>query len=46
MMRLRRTLPRYMAIYGLRPGAIICGLTTVFAMLSRVILLTGVLLLS
>jgi hypothetical protein len=43
MMRLRRTLPRYMAIYGLKPGAAICGLTTVFAMLSRVLLLAGVL---
>ena len=42
--RLRRTLPRYMAIYGARPGAIICALTAVFAMLSRLILLPGILL--
>jgi hypothetical protein len=41
--RLRRTLPRYMAIYGAGPGAVICALTTAFAMLSRLILLIGVL---
>ena len=41
--RLRRTLPRYMAIYGPRPGLMICSLTTVFSMSSRLVLLVGVL---
>ena len=41
--RLRRTLPRYTAIFGLKFGAIICGLTTVLSMASRVILLVWVL---
>ncbi|MBI9086009.1 MAG: hypothetical protein JEZ11_20590 [Desulfobacterales bacterium] len=41
--RLRRTLPRYMAIYGARSGALICSLTMAFSMLSRLILLIGVL---
>ena len=41
VMRLRRTLPRYIAIYGARLGSVICGLTALFAMLSRVIILTA-----
>ena len=42
--RLRRTLPRYMAIYGGRNGAAICVMTMGFALLSRVLLLTWILL--
>lgn len=41
--RLRRTLPRYMAIYGPRPGSVICALTTAFSMSSRLVLLVVVL---
>jgi hypothetical protein len=43
-MRLRRTLPRYIAYYGARSGSVICGLTTLFALLSRLMILAGVLL--
>jgi hypothetical protein len=42
--RLRRTLPRYMAIYGVRAGAHICALTAAMAMFSRLVLLVGVVL--
>lgn len=42
--RLRRTLPRYIAIYGMQPGTRICALTSAFSMLSRVIVLCLVLL--
>lgn len=41
--RLRRTLPRYTAIFGLKNGAFICGLTTGLSMSSRVVLLVWVL---
>lgn len=41
--RLRRTLPRYMAIYGIKNGSIICGLTTALSMSSRVMILIWVL---
>ncbi len=41
--RLRRTLPRYMAIFGMKNGAVICGVTTALSMSSRVIVLIGVL---
>jgi len=41
--RLRRTLPRYMAIYGLRNGSIICGLTALLSMSSRIVILIWVL---
>ena len=42
--RLRRTLPRYMAIYGTRLGGVICALTTVLSMAARALLLVGALL--
>jgi len=42
--RLRRTLPRYMAIYGLKHGSVICGLTTGLSMLSRGLMLIWVIL--
>ena len=42
--RLRRTLPRYMAIYGLKNGSVICGLTTILSMSSRIAILIWVLL--
>ena len=42
--RLRRTLPRYMAIFGMKNGAVICGVTTALSMSSRMIILIGVLL--
>jgi hypothetical protein len=42
--RLRRTLPRYMGIYGARLGGLICALTTVLSMAARAILLAGALL--
>lgn len=42
--RLRRTLPRYSAIYGLKHGAVICALTTTFSLISRVLILLWVLL--
>ena len=41
--RLRRTLPRYTAIYGIRHGVSICALTTGFSVLARGIILTWVL---
>jgi len=41
--RLRRTLPRYIAIYGLKHGVVICSLTTGFSMLARAIILIWVL---
>lgn len=37
--RLRRTLPRYISIFGFKHGMAICGLTTLFSMLSRVLIL-------
>lgn len=40
--RLRRTLPRYTAIYGIRHGFSICAWTTFLSMLSRAIILTWV----
>jgi hypothetical protein len=42
--RLRRTLPRYMAIFGMKNGSVICGVTTVLSMSSRIIILIGILL--
>lgn len=42
--RLRRTLPRYIAIYGGRNGSVICVLTMAFALLSRVVVLGWILL--
>ncbi|ACN14373.1 hypothetical protein HRM2_12610 [Desulforapulum autotrophicum HRM2] len=41
--RLRRTLPRYTSIYGIRNGFSICAWTTFLSMLSRVMILTWVL---
>jgi hypothetical protein len=41
--RLRRTLPRYMAIFGFKNGSIICGLTTALSMSSRIVILIWVL---
>ena len=41
--RIRRTLPRYTAIYGLKNGTTICALTTGFSMLARILILIGVL---
>lgn len=41
--RLRRTLPRYMAIFGMKNGAVICGLTTALSMSSRLVVLVWVL---
>ena len=40
--RLRRSLPRYISIFGLKNGAIICGITTVLSLLSRVLILIWV----
>ncbi len=40
--RLRRTLPRYTAIYGIRHGFSICAWTTFFSVLSRVLTLAWV----
>lgn len=40
--RLRRTLPRYVAIFGIKNGTAICCITMGFAMLSRVIVLIWV----
>lgn len=40
--RLRRTLPRYTAIFGLKHGFIICGLTTGLSLLSRILILIWV----
>jgi hypothetical protein len=42
--RLRRTLPRYMAIFGIKNGSVICGLTMTLSISSRIIILIGVLL--
>ncbi|MDD9301656.1 MAG: hypothetical protein HUK40_04625 [Desulfobacter sp.] len=42
--RLRRTLPRYTAIYGFKHGAAICALTTGFSLLARGLVLIWVLL--
>ncbi|MGD9826555.1 hypothetical protein [Desulfobacter sp.] len=42
--RLRRTLPRYIAIYGGRNGTVICGLTMAFGLLSRILILAWILL--
>ncbi len=42
--RLRRTLPRYTAIFGLKHGLIIGGLTTGLSLLSRILILAWVLL--
>ena len=41
--RLRRTLPRYTAIYGFKHGSIICALTTGLSMLARILILIWVL---
>jgi hypothetical protein len=41
--RIRLTLPRYTAIYGLKHGAAICALTTGFSMLARGLILIWVL---
>ena len=41
--RLRRTLPRYTAIYGLKHGSIICAPTTGLSMLARICILIWVL---
>ncbi|WP_022665422.1 hypothetical protein [Desulfospira joergensenii] len=41
--RVRRTLPRYTAIYGLKSGFAICGLTTGFSILARIVILFWVL---
>ncbi|WP_321418647.1 nucleoside recognition domain-containing protein [uncultured Desulfobacter sp.] len=41
--RLRRTLPRYIAIYGGRNGSVICVLTMVFGLLSRILVLGWIL---
>lgn len=41
--RLRRTLPRYIAIYGGRNGTAVCLLTTAFGLLSRVLVLAWIL---
>ncbi len=42
--RLRRTLPRYIAIYGGRNGTAICVLTMAFGLLSRILVLVWILL--
>ncbi|MCG8550859.1 MAG: hypothetical protein MI799_10705 [Desulfobacterales bacterium] len=42
--RLRRTLPRYIAIYGGRNGSAICVITMMFALLSRILVLAWILL--
>jgi hypothetical protein len=42
--RLRRTLPRYTAIYGFKNGFTICALTTGLSMLARILILIWVLL--
>ena len=41
--RLRRTLPRYIAIYGGRNGTVICVLTMTFGLLSRILVLAWIL---
>lgn len=40
--RLRRTLPRYTSIYGLRHGSLLCSLTAGFSLLARILILIGV----
>jgi hypothetical protein len=40
--RLRRTLPRYISIFGFKNGSAVCGLTTSLSMLSRLLVLAGV----
>ncbi|VEN74342.1 conserved membrane hypothetical protein [Candidatus Desulfarcum epimagneticum] len=40
--RLRRTLPRYISIFGFKNGSAICGLTMSLSMLSRVLVMAGV----
>ncbi|HBT88545.1 MAG TPA: hypothetical protein DEB50_08785 [Desulfobacter sp.] len=42
--RLRRTLPRYIAIYGGRNGSFICLLTMGFGLLSRILVLAWIIL--
>lgn len=42
--RVRRTLPRYTAIFGLKNGTVICALTTLFSMSARVITVVWVIL--
>lgn len=42
--RLRRSLPRYVSIFGLKNGVILCGITTGLSLLSRVIILIWVVL--
>lgn len=42
--RIRRTLPRYTAIFGLKNGTTICALTTTFSMTARLLTLFWVLL--
>jgi hypothetical protein len=42
--RLRRTLPRYTAIFGWKHGFLICAITTGLSMLSRILILIWVLL--
>jgi len=42
--RLRRTLPRYIAIYGARNGAAICVLTMVLGLSSKILVLVWILL--
>lgn len=44
MTRLRRTLPRYTAIFGLRHGLVIGGITTGLSLVSRVLILVWILL--
>lgn len=43
VMRLRRTIPRYIAIYGVKNGAAIAGLTTALSISSRIVMLALVL---
>lgn len=40
--RLRRTLPRYMAIFGMKHGLVIGGITTGLSLLSRVLILVWI----
>lgn len=41
--RLRRTLPRYISIYGMKNGLVVGGLTTGLSLVSRIITLAGIL---
>ncbi|THB74610.1 MAG: hypothetical protein D3926_21720 [Desulfobacteraceae bacterium] len=43
MTRLRRTLPRYISIFGLKNGSMICGTTTALSMMTRILVLLAVL---